>query len=799
MIRNYITVALRNLRKYKLYSAINITGLTIGLSACLLIGLYISHELSYDEFHLNKNSIVRLTMEYGQSGTTNTAATTGTKPGPQFKRTFPLVEAYVRTYLGSKIIKNGENVFEENRFLYADEQFFSVFSFPLLAGNATTALNAPDKVVISTAMAKKYFGQEEAINKTLTIGSKDYIVSGVCKNSPQNSQLQFDFVTQFQNLGENVVAENWWTANWITYLKVKDAASIPILQQQIDKFMTAPVTRKEAYLEGSDFLKYHLEPLSWVHLHSTLDGFEPNGNIKYIYIFSVIALLIVLIACANYTNLATAQSAGRSGEIGIRKVMGASRKQLFFQFIGESSAITLIAAILALVLSALLIPSFNMVSGKQFAIHDLLQFKPILIICITAIVVSFLAGIYPALILSGNEVMGVLKKGFSFTGSNSILRKSLIVLQFSISVFLIIYTIVILQQMSFLQQKKLGYTKDHIVVLPVDGKMTVNYTAIKAAIEGLNGVEGLTAAYETPESVGWGDGITATDEKGVHQISLNAMPVDLNFTKTMEMSLVAGRDFQESDFAMMDTANSSANFRQPYIINEALAAKIGWTPQQAIGKTVDKNQVGPVVGVVKDFHFENLHEPIKPLVLFLNSEMARVFMVRINGSNIPSTLNNLAALWKQRVPHRPFEYHFLDEDYNRLYLTEQRSSALFTASGGIAILLACLGLFGLATFTTIQRKKEIGIRRILGADIGNIAMLVSKNFLILVAIAILIAIPFAWYLGHAWLNEFAYRINIGYGVFIGTAAAVLLIAFATVGFQAVKAAITNPVKSLRTE
>lgn len=799
MIKNYLKTALRNLRKNRLYSAINISGLMVGLTACLLIGVYITNELSYDKFHANKDRIVRATMEYSNSGTVSAAATTGTKTGPQFKRTFPAVEEYVRTYIGTRVIKKDEKIFEETRFLYADDAFFKVFSFPLLKGNASDVLNAPDKIVITEATAAKYFGAEDALNKTLTIGNKDYLVSGICKNVPQNSQIKFDFVTQFLNIGNHVKEEQWWTANWVTYLLVRDKNSIPGLQQQITEYMSTPEVRKEARLEGSNYLRYNLEPLASVHLHSSLAGFEPNGNMTYIYMFAVIAVLILVIACANYTNLATAQSAGRSGEIAMRKVMGASRREVFMQFIGESSAITFIAAALALALSIFLIPYFNAITGKHFLMEDLLQPTPVAMLVIFAIIVSFLAGAYPALVLSGTQIMGILKKGFNFTGTNNLLRKSLIVIQFGISVFLIIYTTIILQQMSFLQHKNLGYDKDHLLVLPVDSRMTTNYETIKGAIAAVPGVENITAAYETPEFVGWGDGIRATDEKGFHDISVNAMPVDLNFTKTLKMEMLAGRDFQQSDFGLMDTANNAANFRQPFIINESLAKKIGWEPDQAIGKTIEKNTQGPVVGVVKDFNFESLHEPVKPLVIFLNKDLARTFMVRIKSNDMQSVINRLEVLWKQRVIHRPFEYHFLDEDYNKLYIAEQRTSALFGVSAGLAILLACLGLFGLAAFTTMQRIKEIGIRRVLGANISSITFLISKNFLLLVGISILIAMPLAWYAGNHWLQNFAFRISINGWLFAAAALIVLLIALITVSFQAIKAAIANPVRSLRTE
>lgn len=800
MFKNYLKTAFRNLAKNKLYSGINIIGLTTALTACLLIGVFIIHELSYDKFNKNASRIVRVTMEYKGGEKVNTTASTGTKVGPQFKRTFPSVEEYARTFLSHNTIKLEDKIFDESRILYADPAFFKIFSFNLKQGDAATALDAPDKIVITSSMAKKYFGNESgALNKILVSGGKNLRVSAICEDVPQNSQVKFDFVTQFLNLGNGVKDETWWTANWITYLLVRDKGSIGQLQQQVADYMKTAEVRKEARLEGSNYLTYHLEPLTKVHLHSKLAGFEPNGSITYIYMFAAIAILILIIACANYTNLATAQSAGRSGEIGVRKVMGASKKQVFFQFIGESTVITALAAIFAFVLGTLLIPYFNDITGKEFTASTLLQPTPVIALLLFSVLVSFFAGIYPALILSGTKIIGILKKGFSFTGGNTKLRKTLIVAQFGISVFLIIYTAIILQQMKYMQTKDLGYDKDHVVVLPIGGKMLNNLKSLKEAFTQVAGVEGVTASYETPEYVEWGDGINVTDEKGKQEISLNAMPVDLDFIKTLKMQLVAGRDFQESDFAMMDTSNNNANYHLPYIINESLAKKIGWTAEQAIGKNIENRAVGPVVGVVKDFNFSSLHEPIGPLVMFLGRDFSRTFMVRINGRDMQSTLGRLEMAWKQRIPDRPFNYHFLDEDYNKLYKAEQRTSTLFSVAAGLAIILACLGLFGLAAFTTVQRTKEIGIRRVLGANVSNITLLIAKNFLQLVSIAIIVAIPLAWWAGDKWLQDFAFRIPIHISVFIATAIITILIALFTVGFHTVKAALSNPVKSLRTE
>ncbi len=799
MFKNYFTSAVRNLRKHKLYSAINISGLSVGLAACLLIGVYISHELSYDKFNVNASHIVRVTMEYSQAGTVNKTANTGTKVGPQFKRIFPDVEEYVRTFISASIVKSSDKLFDEPRILFADAPFFKVFSFKIIEGNKATALNAPDKIVITKSTSKKYFGNEDPIGKILSIRGKDLKISAVCEDVPQNSQLKFDFVTQFLNWGNNVKEETWWNANWITYLLVENKIDITLLQQQINTYMQIPAVRTDVGVKGNDYLALHLEPLTKIHLYSALAGFEPNGSITYIYIFSIIALLILIIACANYTNLATAQSAKRSGEIGMRKVMGASKKQIFIQFIGESSVITLIAAALSLFISIILIPYFNNITGKHFTVADLLQPLPVLSLALFSLLVSFFAGLYPALVLSGTQIMGILKKGFAFTGGNNLLRKILIVAQFGISVFLVIYTIIILQQMHYIQTKNLGYNKDHILVLPIGGSMLNNFQSLKDAFELVPGVQSVTASYDTPEYVQWGDAITTTDQKGFHNVSLNAMPVDLDFTKTMQMQLVAGRDFRQSDFESMDTSGNYTNFKQPYIINETLAKKIGWTSQQAIGKIIKKNYPGPVVGVIKDFNFSSLHDPIGPMLIFLGRDYARNYLLRINGNNIKNTLENLQTVWKGRVPDRPFTYNFLDNNYNRLYLSEQRTSALFGVAAALAIILACLGLFGLAAFTTVQRTKEIGIRRVLGANVSSIIMLVAKNFLQLVGIAILIALPLVWLAANKWLEDFAFRINIHLYVFVLSAACTLLIALFTVTYHSIKTALMNPVKSLRME
>ncbi|WP_153797362.1 ABC transporter permease [Foetidibacter luteolus] len=796
MLKTYFKIAWRNISKNKLYSAINILGLTIGIAASILIGVYILNELSYDRFNVNANRIALVTMEYGGNGEVNTAVTTGTKVGPQFKRSFPAVEDYVRTMKGQAVLKYGDKQFEENEFLYADASLFNIFSFGFIKGNKATALDAPDKIVVTQTLARKYFGNEDALNKSITIREKAYTVSAIVKDIPQNSQLRFDCAVAFDNLGKSVVEEQWWTANYLTYLLLNNGQQLPVLQNQVEAFMKTSQVRQEAGLDDGSYLTYHLEPLTRVHLYSS---FSPDGSITYVYMFGVVALLILLIACVNYTNLATAQSAGRSGEVGMRKVMGASKKQLFWQFIGESLALTVIATLLAYMLSVLLLPYFNQVTGKQFETADLLQPAIMLVVVLVVLLVSALAGAYPALVLAGAGVIDVLKKGFNFSGGSSVFRKSLIVVQFAISVFLIAYTVIILQQMRYIRGKNLGYNKEHVLILPVDGKMRSDYASLKQAIALQPGVQSVSGGYESPAYINWGDGITSDEGAGKKGITITALPVELDFIKTLDMKLVAGRDFQQNDFALMDTSNNGANYQYSFVLNEAAVKALGFTPGEALGKRIFKGAPGIITGVVKDFHFQSLHQQITPLVMFLSNDFVREFYIRLKPGNVSNIITGLEQLWKQRVPHRPFEYHFLDEDYNNLYTAEQRTSLLFSIAAGLAIVLACLGLFGLAAFNTIKRTKEIGIRKVLGANMVNIAWLLSTDFVKLVAIAIVIALPVSWYVAGKWLQDFAFRISMQPWVFIITAAACVLIALATVSYHAVKASLMNPVNSLKDE
>lgn len=798
MFKNYFKTALRNFTKNKLFTSINIFGLSVGLATCLIIGIYIHHELSYDKFNENADRIVRATMEYRMAGDVSPAATTGTKVGPQFKRTFPEIQDYVRTYVTERIVSHGNESFKEPRVLYADPAFFKMFTFPIIKGNAATALDAPDKVVITESTAKKYFGSSDPLNQPLKIGNKEMSVSAVCKDAPDNSQIKFDFVNQFLNLN-GVDKETWWTANWITYFLLHDKNDIIPLQKKIDNYMQTADVRADVGVKGNDYLHYKIQPLMQVHLHSDLPGFEPNGSITYIYFFAAVALLILIIACANYINLATAQSVKRTGEIGIRKVMGASGNQVFAQFMTEATSITLLSAAISIFICFLAIPLFNSITGMGFGVSAILKPIPVFLLILFAVFVGFLAGLYPSLVLSHTQTMKVVKAGFASTNDNSWLRKVLIIVQFSASVFLIICTIVIVQQMDFMKTKNLGYNKDHVLVLPVYNQMMPEFQNIKVAFEGVKGVSGVTASYETPEFVEWGDGVRTVDKNGKHEVSITGMPIDLDFIKTMDMHLLAGRDFIKSDFTLMDTNNNYKNYHVPYIINETLAKKFGWSPQEAIGKTLEKAVTGPVVGVVKDFNFTSLHDPIGPLLIFLSRDLSKDFMLRINGNDMKGTIDRVETVWKERVPDKPFTYSFLDDSYNKLYASEQRSSQLLSIGALIAIILACLGLFGLSAISTLQRIKEIGIRRVLGAGISNITWLVAKSFLMLVGVAILIALPLAYWATHSWLQNYSFRISVSPTVLIFVSVCTIVLALVTIGFHSIRASLANPAKTLKME
>lgn len=797
MIKHYFRIAWRNLWKNKVFSAINIIGLTTGLSCCLLMVLYLQHELSYDKFQAKGDRIVRLIMETSQNGSVNKGNYTSTKVMPAFVRNFPEVETGVRMAKYNRVVKYGDKLFSEKNFMYADSTFFRMFSFKLVTGNSGQVLERRNQVVITQSTAKKYFGNADPIGKIMIVGSSNaaYEITGITEDCPSNSQIKFDFLASFSTLGVSQ-EETYWNANFTTYLLLKDKADIASLQSKIPVFM-----KKEMHSEvtDNDYLTYELEPFKKIHLYSEYEGFEPNNSITYIYIVVAITLLILLIACFTYINLSTARSVDRAKEVGIRKVTGAVRGQIFWQFISESVILTAFALAFSIGMAYSVLPAFNHLADTHLSPRSLFTisiagFSLLFVFCI-----SLLAGSYPALVLSGFQPVKVLKGTFKTSGSGLWLRKSLIVFQFAITVFLITSTFIIQRQLYFIQHKNVGYNREHVLVLPLDQKMMDILTTIKTEYKTNPNVISLSRTVNDPTFIEGGYSMRRADMPAEAYDAVTANPVDEDFIKTTGLQMITGTDFTLQDIQDVSYEEQEKKNYQ-FILNESAVKKLGWKPEEAIGKKMflGDQRPGFVKAVVKDFHFASLHEPIQPLVLFTDT-WGNNLLIKLSGTNLPQTISFLEKKWKTLVPHRPFEYTFLDENYDKLYHAELRTGKVLNIFAGIAIVLACLGLFGLSAYTIQQRTKEIGVRKILGASVSGIVVLLSNQFIRLVGIAFIIAAPLAWLALHKWLQDFAYRIQISWIVFAVSALLTMLLAMIAVSFQAIRAAIANPVKSLRSE
>ena len=798
MLANFFKTILRTFRKNRTFSLINIFGLAIGITSCLLIVLYVHQQTSFDKFQKNGNRIARVIMQYSFEGSdeSNKGNYTSVRVPKVLKNNFPEVEDAVIMTSAKRVIQSKENLFTEDNFLYAGSSFFNVFNFQLLEGNKQSALSQPYNVVLTKSAAKKYFGDAEPVGKTLKLtgDSNLYKITGVSADCPVNSQIQYDFVASFSSLGIDPKYEDtYWNANYTTYLLLNSAGAINTLQTKLPAF-----TKKE--MEGSHAsVNFFLEPFLKIHLHSPYDAFVPNININYIYILCAVALLILLIACFTYINLSTAGSVERAKEVSIRKVSGANKSQIFWLFIGESAMVCFIALITGFIASTLLLPYFSKLTGQALQASALFSW-PVLLIAFTIIVIiSFAAGSYPALVLSSYKPAKVLKGSFKNSSSGQLLRQSLIVFQFAISVFLIVATFIIQQQLYFVQHKKLGYDREHVLAITVPwsfSKMDILRNEFKQDAN----VKYVTRCANTPVDIVGGYAMYKPEMPANSQIAVIADPVDNEFLQAAGLQLIAGTNFTAQD--MLDVKNEATDtiLNCHYILNESAAKELGWTPREAIGKKMflDSSRPGYVRGVVKDFHFQSLHKPIKPVVLFTGIYGSNI-LVKINGSHIPQTIAGLQAKWKTLLPERPFNYHFLDDDYNKLYQSELRLGNIMNIFAAIAIILACIGLFGLSAYSVRQRVKEIGVRKVLGAKVGSIVMLLSKDFIRLAAVAAVIAFPIGWWAMNHWLDNFTYRINISWWIFGIAAFITLLITLITISFQSVKAAMANPVESLRSE
>ena len=809
MIKNYLKIALRNLMKYKFTSFINLFGLSIGFTCCLLIFIFITNELSFDKYNRNADRIYRVNRRFNSpEGKTYLNLGTIAPPfGPLIQNDFPDIQKITRLLPnGTTPIRYKEKIFNEEKVFFADENLFSVFDVAVTKGNPATALNDPFCVMLSEAMAKKYFGNDDPINKVIRQNNTtNYKVTGIYKSFPSNAHVHPEILLSFNTLkdsavyGDKNLKTNFGNNSFFTYLLLPPNYPAEKIEAQFPAFIDKHFpTMPNQQLKPSKTTSLSLQKLADIHLRSHLDyEAEENGDIKNVYIFSVIALFILLIACINYMNLSTARSVLRAREIGIRKAIGAERKEIIAQFLSESVLVTWIALLLSIVFTWLTLPWLNKISGQELSLSLIMNTKMILLLLLIPFFVGIVSGLYPAFFMSSFQPVKVLKGILRIETGNISFRQVLVIAQFSISIILIIATAIVFQQQGYMQNKSLGYDREHIVTLPYDQALEPQFEAFRNDLLQNPAVKNVSRSSRIPTGRlldAMNAAIPVGDTVAPIKADIKFLATDYDFIPTYGIQMAAGRNFSREYGT--DTA--------AFIVNEVTIGLLGAkTPAEIIGKPfIYSNINGKIIGVMKDFHFESMHEHIIPMVLVLPTANQGAFnrvSVKIAGKDIPGGLAQLEKTWKRFLPETPYDYTFLDENFDRLYKAENRKGTLFTTFSFLAIFIACLGLFGLSTFTITQRVKEIGIRKVLGASVGTIVQMISKDFLKLVIIAAVIAFPIAWYAMDNWLQDFAYRIDISWWVFLAAAIIALVIALLTISFQAVKAALANPVKSLRTE
>jgi putative ABC transport system permease protein len=790
MIKNYFKIAFRNIVRHKAFAAINIAGLAIGMACSIFILLWVRNELSYDRFHKNANEIYRIT---GSAGDFNAAVNCAAMPA-ELKAKIPAIKNYVRlSHPSTTVFETGSRKFEEKKVFYADSTFLEVFSFPLIKGNRGTALMRPDAVLITEDMAKKYFGQEDAIGKTLKKNNGDNVtVTGILANIPSNSHLQFDFIFPMSAIAQSdhdLKTNSWENFNFYAYVQLDKnfkatRAAIEGLNNQINQLY------KQHVDETKLKVTFNLQSLTSIHLHSNYQVDLPgHGNVQYVNIFFVVAIFILVIACINFMNLATARSARRAKEVGLRKVIGAGRKQLIGQFLGESLMISFLALLIAVGLVWLLLPVFNELAGKELAIH-LLDGKMILTLAAIAFVTGLISGSYPALFLSGFRPVQVLKGNTKNNGGNLLFRNGLVVLQFVVSIVLLAGTAIVYRQLTFIKNMNLGFDKSNLLYMPMIGEMWNKQHTLKAELKQNPLTSNYTIANDLPTNLT--SGAVAVQWEGKDpksQIVFPTLFVDENFFDVYEMKMLSGRSFSTEFKA--DTNN--------FIVNEKAVQVMGMKVSDAIGKPLSLWDVkGTIIGVVKDFNYKPIQNPVEPMIIGLN-RWGGVVVVRTQPGKIEATIKALGKISTDLNPAYPFSYGFIDQDLANLYEGENRMGKLFNLFAILAIFISCMGLYGLSAFMAEQRTKEIGVRKVLGSSVFNVVYLLSIKFTVLILIAVIIAIPLAWFAINSWLNGFAYRVNADWMVFLVASLAALVIAWITVSYESIKAATANPIKSLRTE
>ncbi|WP_245970502.1 ABC transporter permease [Pseudochryseolinea flava] len=813
MFRNYLTIAFRNLNKHRFFSAINIVGLAIGVAACLIITLFILQELSYDRHFANADRIYRLDAEIKFNGNHHRLAVMPAPTAAAMQSDFPEVEAsmHFRQSPWKRVKRTTEN-FKEQFTGYASNGIFKVFSIPLLKGNTANALTEPRTLVISKSMADKYFPNEEALGQTLIVDNQDlYKITGIFQDLPTNTHFKLDFILSMEGLEESK-ANNWLSNNFNTYVLLREGNTEEALEAkfpkfvntyvgpQIKEFLGADVTM-EKFSANGDKLEYSLTPLLDIHLHSDLTAeMAANSDITYVYLFGAIALFILAIACINFMNLSTARSANRAKEVGVRKALGSLRAHLVRQFLMESIMLSVVSFVIALMLAYVALPGFNILAERNLSIPFS---EPVFIatFVVMSLFVGVLAGLYPSLFLSAFRPVNVLKGKLSLGMKSGAVRSSLVVFQFMISIFLVVGTITVQKQLSFIQNTKIGFKKDQVVILH-NTELLSSHDVLKNELLKYPGITNVSASGYIPIS-GWGRSNTSFWPEGNqpsqdNMVSMEYWHVDHDYVPTLGMQIKVGRNFSK-DFLSDSTA---------IILNEEAVKRFGF--KNPIGEKLstfavsngtiqqDKVDMYTVVGVVENFHFESLKQNITPLCLQLGKSGWSV-PIRFSSADTKAVLAHIEKSWKAVAPGQPFEYTFLDDAFGKMYSSEQQLGQIFAVFAGLAIIIACLGLFALTAFTAEQRTKEIGIRKVLGASVGSIVLLLSKEFGKLIIFAFLLAAPLSYLAVGRWLENYQYKTEIGIAVYILAGVSAFAVAWLTMGFQSIKAARGNPVSALRSE
>ncbi|MEJ1240817.1 ABC transporter permease [Chryseolinea sp. T2] len=807
MYKSFIIVAWRNFQKSKGYSSINIFGLAIALTACMLIVLYVRHELSFDRFNEKADRIYRVNNEIKFGDNHIDVAAAGASFASTAKAEFPQIEAVTRIrWAGSLLVNVGDERVRQQNVGFADSTLFDVFTLSIVAGNAKTALNEPNTIVLTESIARKFFGTTDVLGKTLNIDdNKTRKVTAVIKDIPSNSHFRFECFIPL--VDDDRANEDLWAGaqNYATYLLLRPDADPYALAVELNKMMDRHVGPElkmiinktiEEFRGQGDFFLASLTALPDIHLHSNrLGELYGTGKIEYVYMFSAIAVFILIIAVINFMNLATARSAKRAREVGVRKVLGSVKSSLIQQFILESVLTCALAMIIALALTAIMLPQFNILTGKSFEVDVLYSPSMIASFAALVLVVGLLSGSYPAFYLSAFQPVAVLKGG-SGSVRRSMMRNTLVVFQFVASVTLIAGTIVIYRQMDYIRKRDLGFDREQILIINNGRQVGNRIEPLKNSLLSVTGVRNVTVSGFLPVSYQRSNNTLfqspTLDITGA--MSVQEWRVDDQYLKTMGMHIAEGRDFSKeiaSDSSAVILNESAARF----LGGSGMIGKKLYTPNDATGKSVRELTV---VGIVKDFNFSTLRQQVAPLTLVYGKDQSSI-VLKLDAGDITALMSSVEAKWKSIVPELPFEYSFMDADYDRQYEGERQAGTLFTVFAALSIIISCMGLFGLATFMAEQRTKEIGIRKVLGASVYGITSLLSRDFLRLVVLAVAIATPLAWYLIAKWLEGFAYRIDVSWWVFPVAGFIALMIACATVSYQSIRAAIANPVNSLRTE